>query len=126
MSGAKAPYGPMGQGKPHPRAYGTFPRVLGRYVRELGVLTLEEAVRKMTSLPAGKLGIPGRGVLAENAFADVVVFDPATVADRATFTDPHQYPAGIPYVIVNGVVTVEDGEHTGALAGRVLRRGRPA
>ncbi len=123
---AKAPYGPMSEGKPHPRAYGTFPRVLGRYVRELGVLTWEEAVRKMTSLPASKLGLPGRGVLAAGAFADVVVFDPATVADRATYTEPHQFPTGIEYVVVNGTVTVDRGEHTGALAGRVLRRGRKA
>lgn len=121
---AKSPTGPMSEGKPHPRAYGTFPRVLGHYVRELGVITWEEAIRKMTSLPAAKLGLPGRGVLAAGAFADVVVFDPDTVADRATFTEPHQFPVGLDYVIVNGVVTVDHGEHTGALAGRVLRRGR--
>jgi N-acyl-D-amino-acid deacylase len=123
-AGAKAPTGPMSEGKPHPRAYGTFPRVLGRYVRELGVITWEEAIRKMTSLPASKLGLPGRGLLTAGAFADVVVFDPATVADRATFTEPHQFPTGLDYVIVNGVVTVDHGDHTGALAGRVLRRGR--
>jgi N-acyl-D-amino-acid deacylase len=121
---AKAPYGPLSEGKPHPRAYGTFPRVLGRYVRDLGVLSWEEAVRKMTSAPAAKLGIARRGLLQVGNFADVVVFDPATVADRGTFVDPHLYPAGIEYVLVNGIVTIERGEHTGALAGRVLRRGR--
>lgn len=121
---AKAPYGPLSEGKPHPRAYGTFPRVLGRYVRELGVLTWEDAIRKMTSLPASKLGIPRRGLLAEGYFADVVVFDPTTIADTATFTQPHQFPVGIDYVIVNGAITVDHGQHTGALAGRVLRRGQ--
>jgi len=120
---ARAPYGPLGQGKPHPRAYGTFPRILGRYVRELGILTWEEAVHKMTGLPAARLGLARRGLLAEGYYADVVVFDPTTVADTATFVEPHQYPVGIDYVLVNGVLTVEKGEHTGALAGRVLRRG---
>lgn len=118
---AKAPYGPLGQGKPHPRAYGTFPRILGRYVRELGVLSWEEAVHKMTGLPAAKLGLSRRGLLREGYYADIVVFDPTTVADTATFTEPHRYPMGIDYVLVNGVLTVEKGEHTGALAGRVLR-----
>jgi len=122
-SGAKAPYGPLSEGKPHPRAYGTFPRLLARYVREQGVLTWPEAVRKMTSLPAGKLGLDRRGLLVEGSFADVVVFDPLSVADTATFVEPHQYPVGIDCVLVNGVVTVERGEHTGALAGRLLRRG---
>lgn len=106
----------------HPRAYGSFPRVFGRYVREHAVLGLEDAVRKMTSLPASQLGLTDRGVLRENAFADVVVFDPETVADRATFESPHAYPVGIEHVLVNGVVTVESGEHTGARAGRSLRR----
>ncbi len=110
-----------GEGVPHPRAYGTFPRVLGRYVRELSVLTLEDAVRKMTSLPATRLRLPDRGRVAEGLMADLVVFDPATVADRATFTEPHQYPAGIDYVIVNGQVTVDAGTLTEIRAGRVLR-----
>jgi len=110
-----------GNGVPHPRAYGTFPRVLGRYVRELGVLTLEDAVRKMTGLPAARLGLTDRGRIAEGRMADVTVFDPATVADRATFTEPHQYPAGIDYVIVNGQVTVDAGAMTAVRAGRVLR-----
>jgi dihydroorotase/N-acyl-D-amino-acid deacylase len=111
-----------GDGRPHPRAYGTFPRVLGRYVRERGVLTLETAIRKMTGMPAERLGLSDRGRVAEGWFADLVLFDPATIADRATFEDPHQYPAGIRYVLVNGVVAVEDGAQTAARAGRVIRR----
>ncbi len=121
---AKAPYGPTSQGKPHPRAYGTFPRVLGRYVRELGVLGWEEAVAKMTSKPAAKLGLSKRGVIAEGNHADIVVFDPKTVSDQGTFTEPHRYPVGIAHVVVNGTVTQDDGEHTGALSGRILKRGR--
>jgi dihydroorotase/N-acyl-D-amino-acid deacylase len=113
----------LGDGHPHPRAYGTFPRVLGRYVREKRVLGLEEAVRKMTSMPAARLGLAGRGVLREGAAADLVVFDPATVADRSTFERPHQYPVGIDAVIVNGTVAIERGAPTGVRAGRVLRRG---
>lgn len=112
-----------GEGHPHPRWYGTFPRVLGHYVRDEGVLGWAEAVRKMTSLPADLLGLEDRGVLREGAFADIVVFDPATVVDRATFQAPHQYPAGIPYVIVNGVVTVDGGEYRDLRPGRTLRRG---
>lgn len=113
-----------GEGHPHPRWYGTFPRVLARYVRERGVLSLEEAVRKMTSLPADRMGLADRGRIAEGAFADLVVFDPDTVEDLATFEDPHQYPAGIPWVVVNGVVTVEDGAFVDLRPGRVLRGGR--
>lgn len=113
-----------GAGHPHPRWYGTFPRVLGHYVRERGVLTLEDAVRKMTSLPADRIGLPGRGRIVEGAFADVVVFDPATIIDRATFEEPHQYPDGIAYVIVNGEVVVDAGDFTDARPGRVLRKGR--
>ena len=112
--------GPTGRTHPHPRYYGTFPRVLGRYVRELKVLTLPEAVRKMTSMNADKLGIADRGRLREGLWADIAIFDAARVIDRATFENPHQYPAGIRYVIVNGAVTVENERHTGALAGRVL------
>lgn len=113
-----------GDGHPHPRWYGTFPRVLGEYVRERGVLELPEAVRKMTSLPADRLGLEERGRIREGAFADLVVFDPDRVVDRATFTDPHQYPEGIPWVVVNGVVTVEEGVFRDLRPGRVLRRGR--
>ena len=118
-AGAMAPR--MG-GKPHPRTYGTFPRVLAKYVREERLLSLEEAVKKMTSLPAGRVGISDRGALREGLFADIVVFDPATIRDKATFDDPHQYPEGIEYVIVNGVPAVENGRLTGARAGRVLRK----
>ena len=110
-----------GVGHPHPRAYGTFVRVLGRYVRERRVLTLEEAVRKMTALPAERLGIAQRGRLAQGWYADVVVFDPATVTDAATFERPHQYAVGVPYVIVNGRFAVDGGASTGVLAGRALR-----
>ncbi len=110
-------------GKPHPRLYGSFARVLGRYVREERVLTLEEAVRKMTSLPAQRLGLADRGLIAEGMYADITIFDPQSVIDRATFEVPQQYPEGIRYVIVNGVVTVDNGEHIKALAGRVLRKG---
>ena len=123
-STARAPSGPMSGGKPHPRCYGTFPRLLGRYVRELGVLSLEEAVRKMTGLPAARLGLSDRGRIKEGAFADLVVFDPDRIADRATFADPHQFPTGIDLVLVNGVVAAEGGRQTEALAGKVLRRGR--
>ena len=113
--------GPLAVGKPHPRSYGTFPRVLGRYARDERVLSLESAVWKMTGLPARRLGLADRGVLASGAKADVVVFDPATVADRATYEDPHRYATGIGHVLVNGRVVIADGEHTGALPGRVLR-----
>lgn len=115
-----APYGVLGKGRPHPRSYGTFPRILGRYVREEGVLTLEEAVRKMTSLPANRLGLRDRGLISEGMWADITVFDPKWVRDKATFTDPHQYPEGVEYVLVNGRVVIERGEHTRTLAGRVL------
>jgi N-acyl-D-aspartate/D-glutamate deacylase len=98
--------------------------VLGRLVREQAWLTLPEAIRKMTSMPADRLGLPDRGRIREGAFADLVVFDPATVADRSTFEDPHQYPEGIGWVIVNGVIAVEDGRYLDLRPGRVLRRGR--
>ena len=113
-----------GIGHPHPRWYGTFPRVLGRYVRELGVLELEEAVRKMTSMPADAIGLSNRGRLEEGAIADLTLFDPQRVIDRATFEDPHQYPDGIPWVIIGGIVTVEEGGWLDIRPGSVLRRGR--
>lgn len=118
---AVSPDGPSGRSHPHPRYYGTFPRVLGRYVRELKVLSLPDAVRKMTSLNADKIGLERRGRLAPGMFADVTIFDQDRVIDRATFENPHQFPVGIPYVIVNGVVVIDNGQHTGALPGRVLR-----
>ncbi|MFQ6075504.1 MAG: amidohydrolase family protein [Candidatus Bathyarchaeia archaeon] len=118
-----APYGPLGVGKPHPRCYGTYPRVLGRYVRVEGVMTLEEAVGKMASLPAQRFGLWDRGLLRERMRADITVFDPHQIIDRATYEEPHQYPEGVSWVLVNGEVVIEGGEHTGALPGRVLRRG---
>lgn len=117
---AVSPDGPTGGQHPHPRYYGTFPRVLGRYVRELHVLTLPEAVKKMTSMNADKIGIKDRGRLKPGMWADITVFNPDTVIDRATFEDPQQYPVGIEYVIVNGTVTVDKAQHTGATAGRVI------
>lgn len=105
----------------HPRAYGNFARVLGRYVRDEGVIPLEEAIRKLTSLPAGNLNITDRGLLRQGLHADVVVFDPATIADHATFENPHQYSTGIIHVFVNGIQVLQDGEHTGATPGRVVR-----
>jgi N-acyl-D-amino-acid deacylase len=118
---ALAATGELATGKPHPRSYGTFPRVLGRYTRETGLLTLEQAVWKMTGLPARRLRLADRGVVRPGARADLVVFDPLGVADAATYEDPHRYPRGIEQVVVNGRLVVEDGEHTGALPGRVLR-----
>jgi N-acyl-D-amino-acid deacylase len=108
-------------GKPHPRGYGTFPRVLGQLARDKGLMPLHEALRKMTSEPARRLGLPDRGVLREGAWADVVVFDPATIGDQATYQDPHRFPDGIAYVFVNGDMVVGEGRHTSCRPGRVLR-----
>ena len=113
-----------GDGHPHPRWYGTFPRVLGLYARDRGVITLEQAVRKMTAMPAERIGLRERGQIRAGWFADVVVFDPATVADRATFAEPHQYPVGIDYVLINGQVAVDAGAYHDVRSGRVLKRGR--
>src|SRR6266404_4628404 len=117
---ALAPYGPLGEGKPHPRSYGTFPRVLGEYAREQRTLPLATAVHKMTGLPAARLGLRDRGVVRPGARADLVVFDARRVADRATYEDPHRYPEGIEHVVVNGRFVVKNGEHTGSLPGKVL------
>ena len=112
-------------GKSHPRYYGTFPRILGEYVREQKVLTLPDAIRKLTSLAAQIVGFSDRGLIRPGMAADVVIFDPARIADKATFTDSSQYPVGIEYVIVNGAVVIDQGRHTGAMPGRVLYgRGR--
>jgi N-acyl-D-amino-acid deacylase len=121
---ARATYGPLSEGSPHPRSYGSFPRVLGHYCRDERIMPLEIGIHKMTQMPAQRVGLDQRGRLAVGAYADVVVFDPATVADRATFEDPHQYAVGIEIVVVNGEVTIRDGEHTGALVGRPLLVGR--
>lgn len=110
----------FGRANPHPRSYGTFARVLGRYVRELGILSLEDAVRKMSSFPAQRLGLVDRGVLREGMKADVAIFDPATVRDLATFEQPHQYAQGVTHVIVNGQVVFEEGRMTAARPGRIL------
>jgi N-acyl-D-amino-acid deacylase len=114
--------GPLRRGNPHPRNFGTFPRVLGVYVRRLGLLRLEDAVRKMTSLNAAKLGIQDRGLLRPGMYADLTLFDAERVIDKATYTSPFHYNEGIEYVIVNGQVVLDKGKHTGALPGRVLRR----
>jgi N-acyl-D-amino-acid deacylase len=116
-----APEGVFLESNPHPRAYGNFARLLGKYVREEGVIPLEEAVRRLTSLPASNLNIERRGALAPGYYADVVVFDPATITDHATYAQPHQYSTGVQHVFVNGTQVLRDGEHTGALPGRVVR-----
>jgi N-acyl-D-amino-acid deacylase len=116
--------GPLRRGNPHPRNFGTFPRVLGFYVREQKVLRLEDAVRKMTSLNAARLGLHDRGLLRPGNFADLTLFDPEKVIDRSTYTEPFQYSDGIEFVIVNGQVVLDRGKHTGAQPGRALRRGR--
>jgi dihydroorotase/N-acyl-D-amino-acid deacylase len=116
-----SPDGPLGKEHPHPRAYGTFPRILRKYVREERLLSLEEAIRKFTSLPAGRMRLGDRGVLKVGMWADMVVFDPATVRDRATFAEPNQLAEGMAWVLVNGVPVIADGKATNALPGRVLR-----
>lgn len=120
--GAVAPYGLLGKGKPHPRFYGTFPRVLGKYVREEKLVPLEEMIRKMTAMPAGQLGFVRRGQLKVGWVADICVFDPDKVIDKATFKEPAVYPEGIRQVLVNGQVVVDGGEHTGRLPGKILRK----
>ncbi|HOT98043.1 MAG TPA: D-aminoacylase [bacterium] len=119
---AISPTGLLGQGTPHPRYYGTFPRYLGRYIREARVLPLAEAVHRITGMPADKFGIRERGMLKKGYFADLVVFDPATIIDQATFAGPHQFPIGIDLVLVNGQIVVSSGQHTGKLPGRIIRR----
>lgn len=121
-SSVRSAEGILSRGKPHPRGFGTFPRILGMYVREEKVLSLETAVRKMTFEAAAKFKLEGRGILKPGAFADLVIFDPAAVADKSTWSEPHKYPAGISHVLVNGKPVVADGKHTGAWPGRVLRK----
>ncbi len=116
-----APDGPLSEGLVHPRGYGTYPKILGRYVRELNLFSLEQAIRKATSLPAQRLGIRDRGLLREGFYADIVIFDPETVIDKATYEDPHQYSEGIDYVLVNGEVVVDQGRITDARPGMVVR-----
>jgi N-acyl-D-amino-acid deacylase len=119
---AVAPYGPTSARKVHPRFYGTYPRILGRYVREKKVLSLEQAVYKMTGLPARKLALNDRGLIAKGRQADIVIFDENEILDTATFENPHQYPVGITHVLVNGQLVIVRGEHTGRLPGNVLKR----
>ncbi len=117
---SQAPEGVFLKSNPHPRAYGNFARVLGKYVREEKLISLGDAVRRLSGLPATNLGLDRRGFIKEGMFADLVVFDPATIADRATFAQPHQYAAGVKHVFVNGQQVLKDGEHTGATPGRAL------
>jgi len=117
---SQAPEGVFLKSNPHPRAYGSFVRVLGKYVRDEKVITLPEAIRRLSAFPATNLGLDHRGMLKEGMFADVVAFDPATIADHATFEKPHQYATGVKHVFVNGVQVIKDGEHTGAKPGRAL------
>jgi N-acyl-D-amino-acid deacylase len=116
-----APEGVFLKASTHPRAYGNFARWLGHYVRDEKLVPLPEAIRRLTGLPAANLGLEGRGLLKPGMYADVVVFDPATIADRATYEKPHQYAVGVRHVLVNGVPVLKDGEHTGATPGRALK-----
>jgi N-acyl-D-amino-acid deacylase len=118
---AAAPEGVFLKSNPHPRAYGNFARLLGRYVRDERVIPLAEAIRRLTTLPAGNLRIRRRGALRPGYFADIVVFDPDSISDQATFEQPHQYATGVRHVFVNGTQVLRDGEHTGARPGRVVR-----
>ncbi|HYT49312.1 MAG TPA: D-aminoacylase, partial [Pyrinomonadaceae bacterium] len=120
-SSARATDGPLAGSKSHPRGWGTYPRILGHYVRDLHLMPLELAIHKMTGLPASNVGLKQRGLIRQGYFADITIFDPKTVIDRATFEEPNQYPVGINFVIVNGQIEVDNGQRTPALAGRVLR-----
>lgn len=120
-AGSLAPEGAFLKSNPHPRAYGNVARLLGKYVRDEKVISLADAVRRLAALPAQNLKLDRRGLLVSGNFADVVVFDPATIQDRATFDKPHQYSTGMRHVFVNGVQVLDNGEHTGAKPGRVVR-----
>jgi len=120
-SGSRATDGPLAGSKSHPRGWGSYPRILGRYVRDEKLLSLESAIHKMTGAPAARVGLRDRGLLKEGMFADITIFDPAKVIDKATFESPNQYPVGIEYVLVNGKISVDKGNRTTALGGRVLR-----
>ncbi len=115
-----SPEGVLGKGMPHPRSYGTFPRFLGKYCREEKIIDLATAIHKCTALPASRIGLKERGLLIPNYAADIVIFNPDTIIDRATFAEPHQFPDGIKYVIVNGEIAVKEGKHTGKLAGEII------
>ncbi|MGH9198390.1 MAG: amidohydrolase family protein, partial [Acidimicrobiia bacterium] len=118
--------GPLGQGYPHPRSYGSYARLIEHYVRQIGLLSLEEAIRKSTSLPARILGLRDRGILREGAWADIVIFDPAHVRNRSTFDDPHHYAEGFGIVMVNGEIVLQEGKVTGATPGMILRHRKPS
>ena len=120
-SGSRATDGPLAGSKSHPRGWGSYPRILGRYVREEKLLSLETAIHKMTGAPAARVGLRDRGLIRQGMFADITIFDPAKVIDRATFESPNQYPIGIEYVLVNGTISVDKGQRTSALAGRAIR-----
>ncbi len=120
-SSGASPDGILGQEHPHPRAYGTFPRILRKYVREEHRLSLEDAIRKFSALPAARMRLVDRGVLKRGMWADVVVFDPATIADRSTFSSPNELASGMHWVLVNGVAVIAEGKMTGAKPGKVLR-----
>lgn len=122
---ARAPYGVLNYSNPHPRTYGTFPKFISEYVRERKLLSLPEAIRKMTSLPASRFGLRRRGKIMENYYGDLVIFDLENIKDKATFTDSHQYPDGIHFVLVNGAVVIEKKSHTGRLPGKILKRFNP-
>ena len=121
-SSARATYGKLSEGNPHPRSYGTFPRFLGRYVRQNNIVTLPEAIRKITSFPAETLGISNRGVIAVGTMADVVCFDYENIIDKSDYVNPHQYPQGVQYVVVNGELVIDKSEHTGKLPGQILKK----
>lgn len=123
-AGSLAPEAPFTQSMPHPRAYGSFARLLAKYVRDEGVLTLQEGVRRMTGLPAGNLNLDRRGLLRAGYFADIAIFDPNSIQDHATFEDPHQLATGMVHVLVNGVAVLMEGDHTGAMPGRVVRNAK--
>jgi N-acyl-D-aspartate/D-glutamate deacylase len=123
-SRARAVDGPLSTAKAHPRAWGAFPRLLAKYVRDENLLSLETAVHKMTGLPASRVGLKDRGLLREGYFADVVLFDPNKVQDLSTFTEPNQYPHGIPFVIINGQIVIDEGTHTRKLSGKPLRKNK--
>ena len=120
-AGSLAPYGVFLKQNPHPRAYGSFARLLGKYVRDEKIILLEEAIRRLTSFSAENLGLKRRGFLKPGYFADIVIFDPESIQDHATFEKPHQYSTGVHHVFVNGTQVLKEGEHTGAKPGRVVR-----
>jgi N-acyl-D-amino-acid deacylase len=124
-SSLRSTTGILNYGKPHPRSYGTFSKVIRKYVNEKKILSLEEAIHKMTALPAQKLRLKNRGILKEGSFADITIFDQKAIRDQATYSNPHNYSTGIKHVIVNGKLTLTNGKHTGLLNGATLRNSIP-